>query len=107
VICAHTIDGTSNALLYGSNIQTLLFKARPIMRSTATVIYLTARRDQLRCWLGKHAAHAVDDQRHLEEGSEREYWHHGYHSALSDVLDLLIAEEEIDSADTSAAIRLA
>jgi hypothetical protein len=30
------------------------------------------------------------DQRHLEEGtSERSYWHHGYASALKDVLGIL------------------
>ncbi len=52
------------------------------------------RRIEYRCgelkqWILKKAPHLVDEQKHLEEGSEeRAYWAHGYLSALLDVLRL-------------------
>jgi len=33
------------------------------------------------------------DQRHLDAGStERAYWHHGYHSAIIDLVKLLVRD---------------
>lgn len=47
------------------------------------------RRDGLRNWLREEGGVCLD-QAHLESGTdERAYWHHGYCSALNDVLSLL------------------
>jgi hypothetical protein len=48
---------------------------------------LAKRMDALGADAGKKAS---AEQSHLEEGTtEREYWHHGYASALKDVLSIL------------------
>jgi len=43
-------------------------------------------------WLSTVAPEVSAEQRHLDDGSaERAYWHHGYVSALQDVIRLLDA----------------
>jgi hypothetical protein len=49
-----------------------------------------SRIEELKDWLASHAPDTATEQRHLDaETSERAYWHHGYVSALQDVLKLL------------------
>jgi hypothetical protein len=51
---------------------------------------LRQRRDGIQAWLDDEAPYAAADQRHLDANTpERAYWHHGYQSALSDIIDLL------------------
>jgi len=46
------------------------------------------RKDDLRDWIKADTRHS--DQKHLDDGTaERLYWHTGYVSALSDVLEFL------------------
>jgi len=62
---------------------------------------LKQHRDTLREWLVDNAPYAAADQRHLDENTpERAYWHHGYQSALNDIVDLLtISGQTTGSAD--------
>lgn len=54
------------------------------------ITVLLGRRDAIRQWLDDQAPFAGADQKHLEADTpERAYWHHGYQSALTDVLNLL------------------
>lgn len=48
---------------------------------------LAERRDGIKQWLDDNSPFVFADQKHLDEGSpERAYWHHGYYTALTDVL---------------------
>lgn len=50
---------------------------------------LVQRRDQIRQWLAEEAV-CTEEQKHLDcDTSERAYWHHGYQSALDDVIEML------------------
>ena len=55
---------------------------------------LRERRDQLALVPSVRAL--VNEQMHLDEGRERDYWHYGYAIALTDVLRML--EEDADDA---------
>jgi hypothetical protein len=62
------------------------------MTRTDTIERLQDRRDGLRQWLSEEAPYTMRDQKHLDAASfEQAYWHHGYVSALDDVLALLAA----------------
>jgi hypothetical protein len=51
---------------------------------------LQDRRDGIRQWLSDEAPYTAHDQNHLNAASpEQAYWHHGYMSALEDVMALL------------------
>lgn len=57
---------------------------------------LRRRRDGIRDWLDEEAPYTAVDQKHLDtDTSERAYWHHGYQSALTDVLALLMSADQI------------
>lgn len=59
---------------------------------------LLHRRDSIREWLDDEAPYTAADQRHLDANTiERAYWHHGYQSALSDILDLIITAQRCGS----------
>lgn len=50
---------------------------------------LRTRLHDLRSWLADEAPYTAHDQRHLDANTpERAYWHHGYMTALKDVLAL-------------------
>jgi hypothetical protein len=54
------------------------------------IALLEQRRDDIRDWLNDEAPFTAFDQRHLDADSpERAYWHHGYQSALTDVIRML------------------
>src|SRR5215469_3574286 len=67
-----------------------------------TIALLEQRRDDIRDWLNDEAPYTAFDQKHLDASTpERAYWHHGYQSALSDVLHLLNSvDQRSDSADS-------
>lgn len=70
------------------------------MPDTSKSALLRQRRDNIRDWLDEEAPYTEVDQRHLDAHTpERAYWHHGYQSALSDVLAMLAVEGE--RSDTS------
>lgn len=51
---------------------------------------LVQRRDEIRAWLAGEASYTKTDQKHLDaETPEQAYWHHGYQSALNDMIELL------------------
>lgn len=51
---------------------------------------LAQRRDQIREWIAGKASYTRTDQKHLDPDTpEQAYWHHGYQSALDDILELL------------------
>jgi hypothetical protein len=61
---------------------------------------LRRRRDGIRDWLDDEAPYADADQRHLDADTpERAYWHHGYQTALTDVLAMLSADQIFGSED--------
>lgn len=46
--------------------------------------------DRLKGISAENKGNACEEQKHLDTGTpEREYWHHGYASALKDVLRIL------------------
>ena len=50
---------------------------------------LQQRNRDIADWLENNGAHLLGEQKHLDhEASERLYWHHGYATALKDVLRL-------------------
>jgi hypothetical protein len=50
---------------------------------------LKQRRDQIREWLTGEAAYTKTEQKHLDSDTpEQAYWHHGYQSALDDMIEL-------------------
>jgi hypothetical protein len=73
------------------------------MSEKINVQLLRQRRDGIRQWLSEEAPYAVADQRHLDANTpERAYWHYGYQSALTDIIELLMPTgRRSDSADTS------
>ena len=51
---------------------------------------LRERAEGLEQWLKQHAPEVVEDQRHLDSGTDaRDYWNYGYLVALRDVLRAL------------------
>src|SRR5690606_32275053 len=71
-----------------------------IMFEKNNVTMLRQRRDNIREWLEEEAPYADVDQRDLDAHTpERAYWHHGYQTALSDVIAMLALEGE--KSDTS------
>ena len=73
------------------------------MSEQVNIALLRQRRDGIRQWLAEEAPYAAGDQRYLDASTpERAYWHYGYQSALTDILDLLTpTDQKSDSADTS------
>ena len=67
------------------------------------ITQIGSRKDGIATFLDEEAPFTAVDQHHLEEHSPaRAYWHHGYCSALADVLELLKNEAASpDSRDTS------
>jgi hypothetical protein len=59
------------------------------MSAEERLAILVQRRDTIREWLAVEAAH-THQQKHLDaETPEQAYWHHGYQSALDDMIELL------------------
>jgi hypothetical protein len=53
---------------------------------------LAQRRDEIRDWLSGEASFTRTDQKHLDSDTpEQAYWHHGYQSALDDIIKFLSA----------------
>ena len=71
------------------------------MSDQNNIALLERRRDDIRDWLNEEAPFTAFDQRHLDANTpERAYWHHGYQSALSDVLRMLSrSDEKSDTGD--------
>ena len=60
------------------------------MSADRNLALLVERRDNIREWLLEQGELAESEQRHLDAGSsEQTYWHHGYQTALDDILKLL------------------
>lgn len=60
------------------------------MSAEQSLAILTERRDRIREWLAGEAEETSTEQKHLESGTpEQAYWHHGYQTALDDMLKLL------------------
>lgn len=60
------------------------------MSSDQTYSRIEKRAQELAGWLEQESPYVQFDQLHLDGGSPQQaYWHLGYLSALSDVLDLL------------------
>lgn len=65
---------------------------------------LRERRDSQHKWLADETPYTFSDQKHLNANTpERAYWHHGYYSALNDVIRLFEQgiNQKADSTDTS------
>jgi predicted transcriptional regulator len=59
------------------------------MSAEERLAILAQRRDQIRKWLAEEATD-TNEQKHLDADTpEQAYWHHGYQSALDDMIDLL------------------
>ena len=70
------------------------------MSDSNPLTLLRRRRDGIRDWLDDEAPYTAVDPRHLDaDTSERAYWHHGYQQALTDVLDILTADQIYGSED--------
>ncbi len=64
----------------------------PPKRSVSSTLRIRA--EELQRWIKENAAECFTEQKHLDEGSaERAYWHHGYLSALRDMLKLMSSAE--------------
>jgi len=60
------------------------------MSAEESLAILVQRRDQIRSWLAGEAPYTKTDQKHLDPDTpEQAYWHHGYQSALNDIIELL------------------
>jgi hypothetical protein len=60
------------------------------MSAEERLAIIVERRDLIREWLEEQPRHPRAEQKHLEPGSsEQTYWHHGYQSALDDMIRLL------------------
>jgi hypothetical protein len=60
------------------------------MSAEKNLAILVERRDNIRDWLERQGEEADIEQKHLDPGSpEQAYWHHGYQTALDDILKLL------------------
>lgn len=59
------------------------------MSAEKNLAILAERRDLIREWLERQGEETDVDQKHLDPGSsEQAYWHHGYQTALDDILKL-------------------
>ncbi len=59
------------------------------MSAEERLTILVQRRDKIREWLAGKGAH-TNEQKHLDTDTpEQAYWHHGYQSALDDMIELL------------------
>ena len=72
------------------------------MSNQNKIALLERRRNDIREWLTEEAPYTAFDQKHLDADTpERAYWHHGYQSALADVIGLLgHSDQKSDSEDT-------
>jgi hypothetical protein len=72
------------------------------MSDRTTIALLEQRRDDIRDWLSEEAPYTAFDQKHLDaQTPERAYWHHGYQSALADIIRLLnFADQKSGSEDS-------
>lgn len=62
------------------------------MSAEKNLVLMAERRDQIREWLEQQEEPTDLDQKHLDSGTpEQAYWHHGYQSALDDVLKMFTA----------------
>ncbi len=62
------------------------------MSAEGNLAVLLERRDRIREWLAHQTEHTAFEQKHLDAGTtEQTFWHHGYQSALDDMLKLLTA----------------
>lgn len=60
------------------------------MSAEESLANLVERRDRIREWLAGEAAYTKIEQKHLDPDTpEQAYWHHGYQSALDDMIELL------------------
>jgi hypothetical protein len=60
------------------------------MSAKKNLALILEHRDRIREWLAGEGEQTQTEQKHLESGTpERAYWHHGYQSALDDMLKLL------------------
>jgi len=59
------------------------------MSAEERLTMLVQRRDKIREWLAGKGVHTIE-QKHLDTDTpEQAYWHHGYQSALDDMIELL------------------
>jgi hypothetical protein len=59
------------------------------MSAEKNLAILAKRRDNIREWLERQDEETDLEQKHLDSGSsEQAYWHHGYQTALDDILKL-------------------
>lgn len=64
--------------------------------STDKMRALEKRRDDLADWLEESAPEMVEEQRHLDAGTEaRAYWHYGYLLAIKDVLRFMGGDQAV------------
>lgn len=60
------------------------------MINSSVMRLLAKRQGEIREWLENESPYTMFDQKHLESGTpEQAYWHFGYVSAISDVMQLL------------------
>lgn len=65
----------------------------PAVRSLVAVI--ERRVEFIIAWLHETAPQVVEEQSHLDEGTEaRAHWHYGYVTALRDVLGALAGDDD-------------
>lgn len=72
------------------------------MAAEDSLALLVQRRDQIREWIAGEAPYTDTEQRHLDSDTpEQAYWHHGYQSALDDMIELIRSwYGKCDNADT-------
>jgi hypothetical protein len=62
----------------------------PMSKQSSLIQTLIERRETIRAWIDSEADYTKRDQCHLDGASQEQgYWHHGYLSALNDVLALV------------------
>jgi hypothetical protein len=72
------------------------------MSDRNTIALLEQRRDDIRDWLSEEAPYTAFDQKHLDaQTPERAYWHHGYLSALADIIGMLSSADQISGSEDS------
>ncbi len=67
-----------------------------IETATRRSVSMVTRRkmEEVKEWVALNAPECRIEQKHLDEGTaERAYWHHGYLSALQDVLRFISSSE--------------
>jgi len=64
-------------------------------KARRSVSIVTRRKmEEVKEWVALNAPECRIEQKHLDEGTaERAYWHHGYLSALQDVLRFISSSE--------------